>query len=158
MRFLGMFLVLRFLFKASSLCEVFGRQILDMHLSFRIPSKSRTRVTWHSSIFLCGFLFSGVHLFLFCDRIEAVRNITAQTLLNSVMPNLRHASELRESAKTITRILSLRGEVLLGPVVLRLCFLMTVENKRQSRANHALLPLAQAIEPRNHLKNQVWCG
>ena len=69
---------------------------------------------WHSSVVLCVFLFSGVHLFLFCDRIEAVRNIKAQTLLNSVMPNLRQASELRESAKTRTRILSLRGEVLLG--------------------------------------------
>ena len=43
-RFLGTFLVLRFLFKASSLCEVFGRQILDMHLpdmhlSFANPQK-----------------------------------------------------------------------------------------------------------------------
>ena len=64
-RFLGMFLVLWFLLRASSLCEVFGRQILDMHLRFRIPSKSRTRVTWHSSIFLCGFFFSRCALALF---------------------------------------------------------------------------------------------
>ena len=76
-RFLGMFLVLRFLFKASSLCEFFGRRILDMHLRFLIPSKIRIRVMWHSSVFLRVFLFSGVHLFLFCDRIEAMRNIKA---------------------------------------------------------------------------------
>ena len=32
---------------------------------------------WHSSVVLCVFLFSGVHLFLFCDRIEAVGNFKA---------------------------------------------------------------------------------
>ena len=62
-----MFLVLSFLLRASSLCEVFGRQIFDMHLRFRIPSKSRTRVTWHSSIFLCVFFSPGVHLLFFSE-------------------------------------------------------------------------------------------
>ena len=64
-------------FAQVSWCEVIGRQILDMHLRFRIPSKSRAFVMWHSSTVLCVFLFSGVHLFLICDRIEAARNIKA---------------------------------------------------------------------------------
>ena len=72
------FLVLRFLFKASSLCEVFGRQILDMHLFFRIPCRVKLGYVLCGTLQLsCVFLFSGVHLFLFCDRIEAVRNIKA---------------------------------------------------------------------------------
>ena len=77
MRFWCMFLVLQFLFKASSLCEVFGRQILDMHLRFRIPSKMRIRVMWHASVVLCVFFSGCAFVFFVFDRIEAVRNIKA---------------------------------------------------------------------------------
>ena len=35
-------------FVQVSLCEVFGRQIFDINLRFRIPSPCRALVMWHS--------------------------------------------------------------------------------------------------------------